>query len=192
MKMIAGLGLAAALAASAAIGAGPGRAADTTATPPAADSAATPPAAAAPATPAPPPVTGEQAFNTECSACHMAYPPQMLPARSWAAITGDLANHFGEDASLDPATTETIAAYLAANAADATPRGARILQGVAPDETPLRITDMPWWRRIHSELPDAVFQRPDIKTRSNCLACHRSGGSGESGEGGERGETEVD
>ena len=31
----------------------------------------------------------------ECGACHLAFPPQMLPARSWKKLMGDLANHFG-------------------------------------------------------------------------------------------------
>jgi mono/diheme cytochrome c family protein len=122
-------------------------------------------------------VSGEQAFAKECGACHMAYPPVFLPARSWAAITGDLANHFGEDASLDPATTKAIADYLAANAADTTPGApaAQILSGIRSTDLPLRITEMPFWRRIHGEVPSSDFTSPQVKTKSNCLACHTGG-----------------
>ncbi len=152
-----------------------------------AEAAAAPPAAAATApppaepTPAPEPVTGEQAFNTECSACHMAYPPVLLPARSWQALTADLTNHFGEDASLDAATTQKITEYLEANAAETSSQRGWILSGVASGQVPLRITNMPWWRRAHNEVPDSVFARAEIVSKSNCLACHRSGG----GEGAE-------
>jgi mono/diheme cytochrome c family protein len=121
-------------------------------------------------------VSGEQAFAKECGACHMAYPSVFLPARSWQAITDDLANHFGEDASLDPATTKAIADYLTANAADTTPGApAQILSGVRSTDLPLRITDMPFWRRIHGEVPASDFTLPQVKTKSNCLACHTGG-----------------
>ena len=130
-------------------------------------------------TPAAAPVSGEQAFNSECGACHMAYPAVMLPARSWRAITANLADHFGEDASLDPETTQKISDYLVANAADATDQTRGILRGVAADQVPLRITDMPWWRRAHSEVPAAAFTRPEVLSKSNCLACHRDSATGE-------------
>ncbi len=29
----------------------------------------------------------------ECGECHLAFPPQMLPARSWDKLMGDLASH---------------------------------------------------------------------------------------------------
>ena len=62
------------------------------------------------------PVTHEATLK-ECSACHMAYQPQLLPARSWDALMKGLDNHFGETASLDPAVTADIGAYPTANAA---------------------------------------------------------------------------
>ena len=58
-------------------------------------------------------------FAHECGACHWAYAPEFLPARSWQAITSNLSDHFGEDASLDPDTTGKIADYLIAHSADA-------------------------------------------------------------------------
>ena len=58
------------------------------------------------------PVTDET-VKTECSACHMAYPAGMLPARSWRALMGDLSNHFGEDASLPEETRAAMKQILA-------------------------------------------------------------------------------
>ena len=130
-------------------------------------------------TPAATPPTPEETFNTECGACHMAFPAQFLPARSWQAITGDLANHFGEDASLDPDTTKVITDYLVANAADSPNGNPRILAGIAKADIPLRITETPWWIRRHGEVPASRYAQPNVKSKSNCLACHRNGGYGD-------------
>ena len=117
--------------------------------------------------------SAQDTFNKQCGACHMAYPPVFLPARSWKAITSDLAHHFGEDASLDKATTKIIADYLMANAADRAPGApAGVLRGIGPDDVPLRIIDTPFWNSVHRNIPAAVLARPEIKTKSNCLGCH--------------------
>ena len=42
-------------------------------------------------------------YQQECAACHVAYPPGMLPAASWQRVMGNLSHHYGTDASLDPA-----------------------------------------------------------------------------------------
>ena len=68
----------------------------------------------------------------ECGACHMAFPPQLLPARSWKAIMLGLSDHFGENAELAEPTRAEITAYLVAHAADApgTANGWLFLRGV--------------------------------------------------------------
>ena len=58
-------------------------------------------------------VPSNNVWNTECGACHVAYPPRLLPASSWRAIMGGLAAHFGTDASLDPGAAAEIAASSA-------------------------------------------------------------------------------
>ena len=110
----------------------------------------------------------------ECSACHIAYPPQMLPQRSWKAILGDLSNHFGEDASLPKKETAEIAHYLMGMAADSpTDREGRVfLRGLPSSQTPLKITDLPIWRLIHGDPNQRVFKRKDITSAANCGACH--------------------
>ena len=55
------------------------------------------------------------AFEEECASCHMAFPPQMLHADSWRAMMGDLAHHFGSDASLDEKRRAAITDFLARN-----------------------------------------------------------------------------
>jgi mono/diheme cytochrome c family protein len=103
-------------------------------------------------------------YRQECAACHIAYPPGMLPAASWQRILGNLQHHFGTDASLDADSVRQISTWLAANsAADAAAHA-------APPED--RITRSNWFRQEHAEVPAAVWKRPMIKSASNCAACH--------------------
>ena len=101
------------------------------------------------------------AWKSECGACHIAYPPQLLPAHSWRALMSGLDKHFGTDASLDTTVTAEISAFLARHAGH--DRGAT---------TSLRITDTPWFQRKHRKISDAVWARPAIKSPANCSACH--------------------
>lgn len=116
-----------------------------------------------------PPVT-DATVRKECSACHMAFPPGMLPARSWTALMGNLSNHFGEDASLDDKTRRTITDWLVANAA---PPRSPVARSIPATETPLRITETQWWLWSHQgEVRPGAFRDPRVKSKANCAACH--------------------
>lgn len=126
------------------------------------------------------PQVTNQAALTECTACHMIFPPQMLPARSWSKLIGSLDNHFNENATLDTKTEADILAYLTANAADAPAyrKVKGLLAGVSAADVPLRITDMPWWRRIHGTRDARWFKDPRVKSAANCAVCHRGADKG--------------
>lgn len=130
-----------------------------------------------------PPVQ-DPATLKECGACHLAFPPQMLPARSWKALMTGLADHFGENAGLSEAARTEIAGYLAANAGDAalSKHGRRFLRDIDPAATPLRITETPFWQEAHEEIPPARFTRAPVKTAANCAACHGRAAQGVFGE----------
>ena len=66
-----------------------------------------------------------------------------------------------------------------ANAADSPNGNPRILYGIAATDTPLRITETPWWIRRHREVPASAFTRANVKSKSNCLACHGNGAYGD-------------
>ena len=119
-----------------------------------------------------PPVR-DATVQTECGACHMAFQPGFLPARSWTRMMGNLADHFGEEVSLPDDKIEIFRAYLTANAGDVANQGraARYMQWVAPGGTPQRITENPDFLRKH-RFPDSVWKDPKVVTKSNCLACH--------------------
>jgi Dihaem cytochrome c len=121
------------------------------------------------------------ATTAECAACHMAFPSELLPQRSWQALLGDLSHHFGEDASLAPEVQADILNYLVKNSADTSDnqKARRLLRGLADNLTPLRVTEMPWWKRSHSEVSAKRYTRPEIKSAANCVACHRGADKGE-------------
>ena len=119
-----------------------------------------------------PPVKNEIVLK-ECGACHMAFQPALLPARSWNRILDGLADHFGEDVSLAHDQVEIIRAYLTANAGDVVMQGRarKYMQWVAPGGTPQRITENPDFLRKHP-FSDSVWRDPKVVTKSNCAACH--------------------
>ena len=91
------------------------------------------------------------AWQTECASCHIAYPPQLLPATSWQRLMSQLDRHFGADASLDTATRSEILAFIERNS------------GRGTDQA-LRITETRWFRHEHGEVAG--------KNLSRCESCH--------------------
>jgi hypothetical protein len=110
-------------------------------------------------------------YQQECSACHVAYPPGLLPRASWQRVMGQLKNHFGTDASLDSATTAELSTWLSANAGG----------GGRSREEPLqdRITHSAWFVRQHDEVGAATWKRASVKSASNCSACHAQADKGD-------------
>jgi hypothetical protein len=115
----------------------------------------------------------EAAFQEECGACHWAYAPELLPARSWRAITKDLTHHFGQNASLDEPTVRQITDYLVSHAADAQGSDHTFMRGLGPGDTPMRITDTPLWRAIHERVSSFALTQQGVKTMADCMGCHR-------------------
>ncbi len=121
-------------------------------------------------------------YTKECGACHFAYQPGWLPERSWRKLLGPeaLAEHFGENAELDEPTRVKIEALLAANAADRSgyKRSKQVMASLARDAAPLRITDVPYIRRKHHEIPQRLVNNDRVKSLSYCDACHPQAAGG--------------
>lgn len=126
-----------------------------------------------------PPVTNAK-WKAECSSCHMLYHPALLPERSWQKMMGGLDKHFGENASLDAATRDEIAAFLAANSADKQTgrRSQRILQSIPAGAAPLRISETSYFTAKHDEISPSTFKRKAIGSPANCAACHKGAEQG--------------
>ena len=110
-------------------------------------------------------------YQQECSGCHLAYPPGMLPADSWRRLLSNLSRHFGTDASLAPDATAELSGWLAATAG--TGRGVRD----APPED--RITRSRWFVRKHDDVPAAVWKSTAVGSAGNCTACHANADKGD-------------
>ena len=127
-----------------------------------------------------PPVT-DTMVQKECGACHMVFPPQFLPQRSWRKLVDGLSEHFGENASLPDAQRTVVLDALLEQAADGPKGGAagrKFASGIATDATPLRITDTPYWVREHREVRPAKWTDPAVKSKANCAACHKGADRG--------------
>jgi hypothetical protein len=85
-----------------------------------------------------------------------------------------LERHFGQDASLDAATAKDITDFLANHGADRVPgkRASRVMRSLEARETPLRISETPWFVRKHDEVAPQVWKRPKLGGAANCSACH--------------------
>jgi nitrate/TMAO reductase-like tetraheme cytochrome c subunit len=109
-------------------------------------------------------------WKAECGACHVAYPPNLLPAESWRALMSGLDKHFGSDASLDAATAREISSFLEQNAG-----GEKFASWRKPQ---LRITETRWFRNKHDEVSQRDWDNPKVKSPANCTACHTQAESG--------------
>lgn len=115
-----------------------------------------------------------QAYLQECASCHTAYPPALLPGASWQRLMGGLKQHYGSDASLDPATVAQLSGWLQANAGSY-----KRVSEVPPQD---RITRSAWFERKHRGIEPAVWALPSVKSAANCAACHAGADQGRYGD----------
>jgi hypothetical protein len=114
-------------------------------------------------------------YKEECGSCHMAYPPGLLPARSWTKVMSELDNHFGDNAELAAEAYQTISEFLLSNSADNSVyrRSQKFSSSIQSNDAPVRITETPYFRHEHDEIPDRlVSENPKVKSFSQCSACH--------------------
>ena len=109
-------------------------------------------------------------WQHECGSCHLAFHPSLLPARSWRAMMRE-EGHFGEDLALDAGTVASLSSYASAHSAEhaETPAAWKIASRTPAQSTPLRITEIPYWKRRHADITDADWQR--VK-KVDCGDCH--------------------
>jgi mono/diheme cytochrome c family protein len=110
-------------------------------------------------------------YAQECGACHLAYPPRLLPAASWQRQMRRLQTHYGSDASLDAALTQKLSDWLQTQAGS----GKRAREQ-PPDD---RITRASWFVREHDEVPIATWKLQSVKSPAQCSACHTRADQGD-------------
>lgn len=112
-----------------------------------------------------------KAYVAECAACHTAYTPGLLPARSWQRIMTGLDRHYGTDASLDPATVQQLSRWLQANAGT--------YKRVTEEPPQDRITRSAWFVHKHDGIAPPVWKLASVKSAANCGACHTGADQGQ-------------
>lgn len=115
-------------------------------------------------------------FADECGSCHITYPPFLLPKGSWTTMMQNLDNHFGDDASLDKATNQSILAFLIKNSAENSTHKSslKILKSLKDNNSTIAITKTPYWRKKHEDIEKSVFASNEVKSKANCKACHKN------------------
>jgi len=116
------------------------------------------------------PVVNDQTVITECGDCHMVFPPQTLTKGAWTKIIGNLSDHYGEDASLDPATTAAVLDYHVKNSNDVT--NVRASQKWRMNFPATRIVEASRFINKHKGC-EAAWVHKDVMSKANCLACHK-------------------
>lgn len=114
------------------------------------------------------------AWRENCSECHFAFHPSLLPARSWQKIFDEQHQHFGEDLALDKDTVAELLQFHLDNSAEKglTEPARRILYDTPADATPIRITETVYWKRKHSDIKEVYWKHKKVKIKANCDACH--------------------
>lgn len=123
-----------------------------------------------------------QDYTAECSGCHFAYQPGLLPARSWQKLMGNLQDHFGDNAELDAAMQKSLTDYLTQNAAEFSKDefSRKLLWGLSKNSTPLRISELGYFTKEHDEIPEKMVEgNPDVKSFSQCDKCHTEAEKGD-------------
>ena len=118
-------------------------------------------------------------YETTCGECHFIYQPELLPSASWKKILDQLDDHFGEELEINPESEKVISGYLIANSAEKSSAkiAVKIMKSIG-NQTPQRITKIPYIQKNHHEISQAVIKRESIGSLSNCLACHTTAESG--------------
>ncbi len=80
-------------------------------------------------------------------------------------------DHFGEDLALDAKVVASLSSFAGAHSAEhaETPAAWKIASRTPAGSTPLRITEISYWKRRHAEVTDADWQR--VK-KVDCGGCH--------------------
>lgn len=121
------------------------------------------------------PADAPPAFKAECASCHLAFPPALLTANDWKHVMAALDKHYGDNASLDDKTRQTIEDFLVRYAGKDAKVGAG---GTAKHGEPPRLTATAWFKRKHHEVTDADWRHAKVKSASNCAACHARAAAG--------------
>ncbi|MDH5545210.1 MAG: cytochrome b/b6 domain-containing protein [Gammaproteobacteria bacterium] len=120
------------------------------------------------------PLVMNDTWQSECSECHLAFHPSLLPAKSWQSLFAQQNEHFGDDLALDEDTVNALLQYALDNSSEkgATEPAHKITRSVGNGPYPIRITAVEYWKHKHHEIADSMWRSSKVKSKANCAACH--------------------
>ncbi|MCR1809642.1 diheme cytochrome c [Sulfurospirillum sp. hDNRA2] len=116
------------------------------------------------------PAATDALYQKECASCHFGYQPALLNASGWQKVMGNLKDHFGTDASLSQKEHDAILTYVTQNAGNS-----KLTQG----NTTMRISQSPYFIKEHRRIPERLIDQPEVKSLSQCAACHTKAEQGD-------------
>jgi len=123
-----------------------------------------------------------KAYADECSSCHYAYPPGLLPEASWRKLLAPLAlsDHFGENIEMKEAVRVEVLDYAVKHAADqAAEKRSRKIMSSLGTAAPLRISEVSYIKRKHSEIPEQLIKgNAKVNSLAQCDTCHTDAKNG--------------
>ncbi len=93
----------------------------------------------------------------------------------------NLENHYGSDASIDDETNKSILSYLLANASQNAmnyKKSAKITKSLENGVLYKSITEIPYHIKKHRKIEKWMITQKEVKTLSNCTACHKKADQG--------------
>ena len=121
------------------------------------------------------PIPAFTPYTQQCTVCHNAYPPGMLPAVAWHKLIEDMPAHFGGSVMVNVVTQNEISDWLQQNAGTFAPAAGQ-------DPPQHRISQSDWWQNIHrnsKKIPATFWKKPMRVSAANCSACHAQAVVGE-------------
>lgn len=120
-------------------------------------------------------------YIKECGSCHFAYPAGLLPSNAWNKMMNNLDNHFGDNASVDEKTFQSLSKYLNDNSAEKNmnfKRSKKIVESLTSNEIPDSISTTPYMKKKHKEIKKELITQKEVKGLFNCTACHQNAKKG--------------
>ena len=122
------------------------------------------------------------AYQEECSSCHFAYPPGLLPEASWKKLFAQpaLADHFGENIEMKESLRVELLDYARSRSAERSDaKRARKVLASLDGAAPMKISEIPYIRRKHLEIPPEQMKgNPKVGSIAQCDACHTEAAQG--------------
>ena len=116
-------------------------------------------------------------YKSECGDCHHPHHPGLRTAAEWQIIMSNLDDHYGEDASLDEETSLLVGNFLTGN--DARSFDTEVTNRIGKIKTAShRITETPYWKNRHHDIPALAFKHPSVGSKVNCNGCHKDAENG--------------